>query len=104
MVTFACVELTLLVSKDYPFDCKIVKCVQSCKVTHSLILLFDGVFPLGNFSDSLRDAKIAIDLQPSFVKTVVKGKLNFNKMVTSFKIPKILLPRSCSNRDIEAPV
>ena len=66
-------------------------------------------FLLGNFSDSLRDAKIATDLQPSFVKTVVRGKLNFNNMVTSFKTPKILLPRSRSNwkfakadsRDIE---
>lgn len=93
--------MTLLDPKDYPSDCKIVKCVQ---FTHSLnILLFDGVFPLGNFSDSLRDAKIAIDLQPSFVKTVVRGKLSFNKMVTSFKTPRFYFlalasPENCESR------
>lgn len=61
---------------------------------------YQNSFLLGNFSDSLRDAKIATDLEPSFVKTVVKGKLNFNKMVTSFKTPNILHPRSRSNRKL----
>ncbi|XP_068685183.1 tetratricopeptide repeat protein 28-like [Montipora foliosa] len=30
-------------------------------------------FKLGNYNDSLRDAKIAVELQPSFVKTIVRG-------------------------------
>ena len=32
--------------------------------------------PAGNFHDSLSDAKTAIDLQPSYVKAIVRGKSN----------------------------
>ena len=31
--------------------------------------------PTGNYNDSLKDAKIAIDLQPRFVKAIIRGKV-----------------------------
>ena len=34
----------------------------------------------GNYNDSLRDAKIATELLPSFLKAIVKGKIFLKKL------------------------
>ena len=44
----------------------------------SLVLKFLNIFSTENFIDSLDDAKLATDLQPSFVKAIISGKIKIN--------------------------
>jgi len=43
--------------------------VKSCVLSD-----FRIIFLSGNFNDSLRDAKLAIDLDPCYIKAIERGK------------------------------
>ena len=43
-------------------------------------------FRAGNFHDSLSDAKAATDLQPSYVKAIVRGKESLKRNYEKFTL------------------
>lgn len=54
-------------------------CFLGLKLSISLITFNSlEMLPTGNYYDSLRDAKLAIQLQPSYLKAIVRGRFFFN--------------------------
>ena len=65
------------------------------------LLPYHGVFSffatlIGNYSDSLRDAKVVKDIRPLFIKAIITG--NFKKIIDSKKRPWALIPRFSNNK------
>ena len=56
----------------------ILKLRFSSRCRPSSLLKFLNIFSTENFIDSLDDAKLATDLQPSFVKAIISGKIKIN--------------------------
>ena len=68
------------------------------------LLPYHGVFSIfatliGNYSGSLRDAKVVKDIRPLFINAITTG--NFKKIIDSKKHSQALIPR-CSNNKVSA--
>ena len=62
----------------------------------SSLLKFLYIFSTENFIDSLDDAKLATDLQPSFLKAIISGKIKMNVLYV-FNVEEYSVSRkSCS--------
>ena len=53
-----------------------LKCPMGFLVVYVFTLYFWIISLTGNYNDSLSDAKLAIDLQPSYIKAIVRGKFS----------------------------